>query len=71
MNAKTKILLKLIGLGIVDVVIPVPILAIILITVVLQRPAWLRIWCATSTAHCKAGSCGWLKPLRVVCREQV
>ena len=40
MNAKTKILLKLIGLGIVDVVIPVPILAIILITVVLQRPAW-------------------------------
>jgi hypothetical protein len=40
MNAKTKILLKLIGLGIVDVVIPVPIVAIILITVVLQRPAW-------------------------------
>jgi hypothetical protein len=40
MNAKTKILLKLIGLGIVDVVIPVPIFAIILITVVLQRPAW-------------------------------
>jgi hypothetical protein len=40
MNAKTKILLTLIGLGIVDVVIPVPILAIILITVVLQRPAW-------------------------------
>ena len=40
MNAKTKILLMLIGLGIVDVVIPVPIRAIILITVVLQRPAW-------------------------------
>ena len=40
MKAKTKILLQLIGLGIVDVVIPVPILAIILITVVLQRPAW-------------------------------
>lgn len=40
MNAKTKALLTLIGLGIVDVVIPVPILAIILITVVLQRPAW-------------------------------
>lgn len=40
MNAKTKVLLTLIGLGIVDVVIPVPILAIILITVVLQRPAW-------------------------------
>jgi hypothetical protein len=30
----------LIGLGIVDVVIPVPIVAIILITVVLQRPTW-------------------------------
>jgi hypothetical protein len=40
MKAKTKILLMLIGLGIVDTVIPVPILAIILITVVLQRPAW-------------------------------
>ena len=40
MNAKTKIILTLIGLGIVDVVIPVPILAIILITVVLQRPTW-------------------------------
>ena len=40
MNAKTKILLMLIGLGIVDAVIPVPILAIILITVVLQRPTW-------------------------------
>jgi hypothetical protein len=40
MNAKTKVLLTLIGLGIVDVVIPVPILAILLITVVLQRPAW-------------------------------
>ncbi|MDH3601894.1 MAG: hypothetical protein OEU26_19965 [Candidatus Tectomicrobia bacterium] len=40
MNAKTKVLLTLIGLGIVDVVIPIPILAIILITVVLQRPIW-------------------------------
>jgi len=40
MKAKTKVILTLIGLGSVDVVIPVPILAIILITVVLQRPAW-------------------------------
>ena len=40
MNVKTKVLLTLIGLGIVDVVIPVPILAIILITVVFQRPTW-------------------------------
>ena len=38
MSAKTKILLSLIGLGIVDVVIPIPILAIVLISVVLQRP---------------------------------
>jgi hypothetical protein len=40
MNAKIKALLTLIGLGIVDAVLPVPILAIILIMVVLHRPAW-------------------------------
>ena len=40
MSAKTKVLMTLIGLGIVDAVIPVPILALILITVVLQKPIW-------------------------------
>jgi hypothetical protein len=40
MSAKTKILSTLIGLGIVDAVIPIPILALILISVVLQKPRW-------------------------------
>ena len=40
MSAKTKILMTLIGLGLVDVVIPIPILALILISVVLQKPTW-------------------------------
>ena len=40
MSAKTKVLMTLIGLGIVDAVIPIPILALILITVVLQKPPW-------------------------------
>ncbi len=40
MSVKTKILITLISLGIVDAVIPIPILALILISVVLQRPPW-------------------------------
>ena len=40
MSIKTKILLTLIFLGIIDVVIPIPILAVILIYTVLQRPPW-------------------------------
>lgn len=40
MTTKTKTLLSLTGLGIVDLVIPVPILALILIHVVLNRPPW-------------------------------
>jgi hypothetical protein len=40
MNIKTKSLIILIILGIIDVVIPVPILGVILIYVVLQRPPW-------------------------------
>jgi hypothetical protein len=40
MSVKTKVLTSLIGLGIVDAVIPIPILALILISVVLQKPAW-------------------------------
>ncbi|MGD8770512.1 MAG: hypothetical protein PVJ06_10770 [Desulfobacterales bacterium] len=40
MNIKTKSLLILICLGIIDVVIPIPILGVILIYVVLQRPPW-------------------------------
>ena len=40
MSVKTKSLILLIFLGIIDVVIPIPILGIILIYVVLQRPPW-------------------------------
>ncbi|RZB38279.1 MAG: hypothetical protein SRB2_00027 [Desulfobacteraceae bacterium Eth-SRB2] len=40
MSIKTKSLIILIILGIIDVVIPIPILGVILIYVVLQRPPW-------------------------------
>ncbi|ETW97835.1 MAG: hypothetical protein ETSY1_21170 [Candidatus Entotheonella factor] len=40
MSTKSKVLISLIGLGIVDIVIPVPIVALTLIYVVLQRPSW-------------------------------
>ena len=42
MNIKTKSLVALILLGMVDAVIPFPILGVILIYVVLQRPPWFR-----------------------------
>ena len=40
MNIKTKSLTFLVILGIIDVVIPIPILGVILIYVVLQKPPW-------------------------------
>lgn len=40
MSIKTKTLISLIVLGIVDMVIPIPIFGLILIYVVLQRPPW-------------------------------
>ena len=40
MNIKTKSLIFLVILGIIDVVIPIPILGVILIYVVLQKPPW-------------------------------
>jgi hypothetical protein len=40
MNIQTKILIFLIILGIIDMVIPVPILGVILIYVVAQKPPW-------------------------------
>jgi hypothetical protein len=42
MNVKTKSLVGLILLAMVDTVIPFPILGVILIYVVLQRPLWFR-----------------------------
>ena len=40
MSTQTKILIYLIALGIIDMVIPVPILGVILIYVVFQKPSW-------------------------------
>ena len=43
MKTGTKILIALIIIGIVDMVIPVPILGITLIYVVLQKPLWFMV----------------------------
>jgi len=40
MSAKTQLLITLIALSLVDIVIPIPIVGLILIYVVLQRPTW-------------------------------
>ena len=40
MNIKTKTLLSLILLGLFDAVIPLPIIGLILIYVILERPPW-------------------------------
>jgi hypothetical protein len=42
MAIATKMLISLIVLGLIDVLIPIPIIGIILIYVILQRPAWFR-----------------------------
>jgi len=41
MNIRTKSILVLILLGIVDVVIPIPIIGLMLIYVIVQKPSWL------------------------------
>ena len=40
MNIKTKTLVGLVMIGLIDMVIPVPILGILLFYVVLQKPPW-------------------------------
>ena len=42
MSIKTKTLIVLIILGIIDMVIPIPILEVVLFYVVSQRPPWFR-----------------------------
>lgn len=42
MKTTTKTIIQLICLGIVDIVLPIPILGIILMYVVLQKPPWFR-----------------------------
>ena len=39
-NIRTKSILTLVLLGIVDVVIPIPIIGLILIYVIVQKPPW-------------------------------
>jgi hypothetical protein len=41
MNIRTKSILVLILLGIIDVVIPIPIIGLMLIYVIVQKPSWL------------------------------
>ncbi len=41
MSTKSKVLMTIIGLGILDAVIPgLPIIALILIYVILEKPSW-------------------------------
>ena len=40
MNIRTKSILVLILLGMVDVVIPIPIIGLMLIYVIFQKPSW-------------------------------
>lgn len=40
MNIRTKTIFVLILLGIVDVVIPIPIIGLMLIYVIVQKPSW-------------------------------
>ena len=42
MSMKTKLLISLVLLGLVDVVLPIPILCIVLIYVIWQKPPWFR-----------------------------
>ena len=42
MTLKTRSLISLIGLSIVDAIIPFPVLGLFLILVILQRPPWFQ-----------------------------
>jgi hypothetical protein len=42
MKTTTKIIICLICLALVDIILPIPIVGIILIYVVLQKPPWFR-----------------------------
>jgi hypothetical protein len=42
MNTQSKTILILILLGVIDVLIPIPVIGLILIYVVIQKPAWFQ-----------------------------
>ena len=42
MNKQSKIILTLAALCVVDLVVPIPILGLVLVYVVLEKPVWFR-----------------------------
>jgi len=44
MKLKTKLLIGLVILAVVDMVIPIPFTALLLLYVVLERPPWFETW---------------------------
>ena len=42
MTRKTRTLIVLIALSLVDAIVPIPIVGIILIVVILQKPTWFQ-----------------------------
>ena len=44
MSTRTQLLIYLIILGIFDVIIPIPITALVLIHVLFQKPRWFKEW---------------------------
>jgi hypothetical protein len=40
MNIKTKTVIAVIGLGLIDILIPIPILALTILYIIFQRPPW-------------------------------
>ena len=44
MSLKTQILIYLLLIGLIDIVIPIPIMALVLIYVLFQKPVWFQQW---------------------------
>ena len=42
MNTQSKTILTLVLLGVVDVLIPIPVIGLILIYVVIRKPSWFQ-----------------------------
>lgn len=44
MKLKGKLIIGLIILAIVDMIVPIPFTALLLLYVVIERPPWFKIW---------------------------
>jgi len=44
MKLKTKLIIGLVIIAVVDMVIPIPFTALLLLYVVLERPPWFKTW---------------------------